>query len=91
MVYGIGTDGIETTPNVVYGVSTDGIETTPNVVYGISTDGIETTPNVVYGVKTDGVAVEVQETLDQPYKIFFSYQNMIFPTHDCQRIGQISW
>ena len=37
--------------NEVYGVSTDGIETTPNEVYGISTDGIETTPNEVYVIK----------------------------------------
>ena len=39
--------------NEVYGVSTDGIETTPNEVYGVSTADIETTPNVVYGTTFD--------------------------------------
>ena len=38
--------------NEVYGVSTDGTETTPDEVYGVGTDGIETTPNEVYGVSS---------------------------------------
>ena len=37
-VYGVSTDGIETT---VYGVSTDGIETTPNEVYGVNTHPLQ--------------------------------------------------
>ena len=60
-IYGVSTDGIETTPNEVYGVGTDGIETTPNEVYGVGNDGIETTPNEVYGVGTDGIETTPNE------------------------------
>ena len=51
--------------NEVYGVSTDGIETTPNEVYGVSTDGIETTPNEVYGVSETKVNKIRQQILCQ--------------------------